>query len=326
MLDLNDVQFFARVVDKGSFAAAAKALAVPKSRLSRRVAALETRLGVRLLHRTTRKLSLTDVGRDYYAHARAMLTAAEAAERAAAERSGAPRGLLRISCPLGLVHHDLPPVITAFLLRYPEVRIEILATNRRVDLLEEGVDLALRVRTAGQEDPNLATRHLRDSAPVIVAAPSLLEKYGPVMQPEDLQRVPTIDFSIAPAPAFWPLVGPNGEERRVEIAPRLRVDDFVALTRAAVDGVGVALLPDYMCAGEVRSGKLVRVLPEWQRPAGKMHVVYASGRLLAPAVRAFIDALIAHFEVGAPVARAGKPPARKTTSRAASRKARVETK
>ncbi|HEU0199701.1 MAG TPA: LysR family transcriptional regulator, partial [Burkholderiaceae bacterium] len=270
MVDLNDVQFFARVVDKGSFAAAAKALAVPKSRLSRRVAALETRLGVRLLHRTTRKLSLTDVGRDYYAHARAMLSAAEAAERAAADRSGTPRGLLRISCPLGLVQHDLPPVISAFLLRYPEVRIEILATNRRVDLLEEGVDLALRVRVAGQEDPNLATRHLRDSAPIFVAAPSLLKKYGPVREPEDLQRVPTIDFSVGPEPAAWPLVGPNGEARRVEIAPRLRVDDFVALTQAAVDGVGVALLPDYLCSEEVENGTLVRLLPQWQRPAGKI--------------------------------------------------------
>jgi DNA-binding transcriptional LysR family regulator len=322
MLDLNDLHFFAQVVDRGSFAAASKALGVPKSRLSRRIAALEARLGVRLMHRTTRKLALTDIGRDTYAHSRAMVTAAEAAERAAADRSGTPRGLLRIACPLGLVQHDLPPVIGRFLLQYPEVRIEMLVTNRRVDLIEEGVDVALRVRTAGQEDPNLATRHLRDSMPIIVAAPALLKAYGPIKAPEDLLRVPTVEFTVAPGPVVWPLIGPNDEEKRIEITPRLRADDFVVLTRAAVDGVGVALLPDYMCEDEVASGALVRVLPQWQRPIGKMHLVYASSRLLSPAVRAFIDFLVQHYERCIAEGYATRAPARTTPRTAAKKKRR----
>ncbi|MFO1296252.1 MAG: LysR family transcriptional regulator [Rubrivivax sp.] len=296
MSDLNDLRFFAHVVDRGSFVAAARSLGVPKSRLSRRIAALEARLGVRLLHRTTRKLALTDAGRDVHVHVRAMLAAAEAAERAAADRSGVPRGLLRVSCPTGLAQYDLHRVMARFLLEYPEVRIEMLVTNRRIDLIEEGVDVALRVRTAGQEDTNLAMRHLRDSAPIVVAAPALLKKVGPLAEPADLARVPAVEFSTAPGPVSWLLIGPAGEERRVEVSPRLRADDFAITMQAAIEGVGVAVLPDYIVEPEIERGTLVRVLPQWRQPAGKAHLAYASGRLQAPAVRAFIEFVVAHFE------------------------------
>lgn len=309
MHDLNDLHFFAEVVDRGSFVAASRSLGVPKSRLSRRISALEARLGLRLIHRTTRKLALTDAGRDVHVHARAMLAAAEAAERAAADRSGAPRGLLRVSCPTGLAQYDLHRVIARFLLDHPEVRIELLVTNRRVDLIEEGVDVALRVRTAGQEDTNLAMRHLRDSAPIVVAAPALLAKLGPLADPDDLARAPTIEFTTAPGPVTWRLIGPAGEERRVEVLPRLRADDFAMTMQAAIEGVGVAVLPDYIVEPEIERGALKRVLPQWQQPSGKAHLAYASGRLQAPAVRAFVDFVAAHFEHCPGAGAAPRPPA-----------------
>jgi DNA-binding transcriptional LysR family regulator len=295
MRDLNDLFFFAQVVEHGGFAKAARALAVPKSRLSRRVAALEARLETRLLQRTTRKLSLTEAGRDYYMHCQTLVAAADAADQAAARRVGEPRGRLRVACAVALAQREVGPVLGEFLRRYPQVRLDLLVSNRRVDLIEEGIDVAVRVRHVGDEDPNLATRRLRRAAACVFAAPSLLKEAGPLDTPEDLQHIPVLDFGGFRDSVTWQLVGPGGAVRKLPVRARLHADDFVAIKHAALDGVGVCLLPPDVVADAVARGQLVRVLPDWSGPVGFVHAVYAAGRNLPPAVRAFVDFLAEKF-------------------------------
>lgn len=302
MRDLNDLYYFAQVVERGGFARAARALGVPTSRLSRRIAALEARLGSRLMHRTTRKLSLTDAGRDVYAHCRTVVAAAEAAEQAAVHHSAEPRGQLRVACPLAIAQYELGPILGAFMRRHPLVRLDLHVTNRRVDLIEEGIDVALRARVPGDEDPNLATRKLRQSRRAVLAAPALLKEVGRIETPDDLQRVPVLDFGTSAESTVWRLSGPNSETRRISVPARMHADDFVVLKWAALDGLGACLLPPHYCTEELARGRLVHLLPQWSAPAEIVHVVYPSARLLAPAVRAFVDFVAEHLArpVGAP--------------------------
>ena len=178
MQDLNDLYYFAKVVEAGGFAAAGRLLGIPKSRLSRRIAELEERLGARLLQRTTRQLKLTAVGERYLRHCQAMLLEAEMADEAVASMSSEPRGRLRVSSPVGLAHEMLPGVISNFLEKYPQVQLEVMLVNRRVDLVTEGVDVALRVREPGDEDPLLVTRRLRQAQMLMVASPAFLQGLG----------------------------------------------------------------------------------------------------------------------------------------------------
>lgn len=289
MQDLNDLYFFARVVEQGGFAAASRATGIPKSRLSRRVAELEQRLGARLLQRTTRKLSLTEVGARFYEHCLALQQAAESAEAVVQSHQRAPRGRLRISCPIGIAQFELGPLLPAFSRRYPDVRIELMVTNRRVDVIEEGIDIAFRVRAFGDEDASFATRRLRTSVTQIVGSPALLAQLPPVLLPDDLTRVPMLQFGLDEASRTLRLTGPGGERRAVTIAPVLCADDFPALIYAALDGVGLVALPDTYCRRELGRGKLVQVLPAWQFEPRSLHCVYPSHKGLSPAIRAFID-------------------------------------
>ena len=177
MQDLNDLYYFAKVVEAGGFAAAGRLLGIPKSRLSRRVAELEERLGARLLQRTTRQLKLTAVGERYLRHCQAMLLEAEMADEAVASMSSEPRGRLRVTCPVGLAHEFMPSVISSFLQAYPLVQLEVSLLNRRVDLVTEGIDVALRVREEGDEDPLLVTRRLRQARTVMVASPEFARQW-----------------------------------------------------------------------------------------------------------------------------------------------------
>ena len=295
MRDLNDLLFFASVVDKGGFAAAERALGVPKSRLSRRVAHLEQELGVRLLQRTTRRLALTEVGRVYYRHCQAMLDEAQAAQRAVEQVVALPRGPLRVSCPVPIAQNDLALLLPKFLAAYPEVRLELLVSNRRIDLVEEGVDVALRVRVPGQEDEQLATRRFRRSCTMLIAAPHCLDNHAAIVTPEDLQNVPVVGMPGADWKLHWPLTHKEHGVRALTLTPRLAADDFTVLREAVLGGMGVGLMPLAYCHAELSSGQVVQVLPDWQSPAGQLHAVYPSRRGLLPAVRAFLDFLAEHL-------------------------------
>lgn len=294
MQDLNDLHYFARVVEAGGFAAAGRMLGIPKSRLSRRIAELEGRLGVRLLQRTTRKLALTEVGERYYQQCQAMLQAAEAADETVAMLSAEPRGRLRVSCPIPLVQTELTEMIPAFLAAYPQVRLELLMTNRRVDLLEDGIDVALRVRSPGDEDPSLVARRLRPTGGALVMAPSLRARVK-IIEPADLARLPALGATEADRKVHWRLSGPDGRTEEIALEPRLAVEDFGMRKAAALRGLGITMLPTPYCMDELAAGSLVRLLPDWSIASGHLQAVYPHRRGLLPAVRVFVDFLAEQF-------------------------------
>lgn len=291
MQDLNDMLFFAEVVDRGGFAAAGRSLGVPKSKLSRRISELEARLGVRLLQRTTRKLSLTEAGEIYHRHCVAMREEAEAADEAVARVQGEPRGTVRVTCPVNLAQTTLGPILPRFLAVHPQVRIEMQVTNRVVDLVQEGVDVALRVRFNVDDSGSLVVKTLGLTMFVLVASPALLARVGKPGAPEDLHQVPTVAMSAVDGRSSWPLVGPGGSDFELQHRPVYAVDDLLMLKCAALQGTGMTVLPDFMCIDEVRQGLLVPVLPGWAPPAIQVMAVFPSRRGMVPAVRRFLDFL-----------------------------------
>ncbi len=294
MQDLNDLYYFAKVVEAGGFASAGRLLGIPKSRLSRRIAELETRLNASLLQRTTRKLALTAVGERYLQHCQAMLLEAEMADEAVASLSAEPRGRLRVSCPVGLIHWDLARVISDFMQIHPQVQLEILMVNRRVDLVNEGIDVALRVRDVGDEDPNLIVRQLAPASAMLVAAPSLLEGRR-IETPQDLMSLPVLGAIEADRKVHYRLVHHNGDSCEIAIEPRLAIDDFPIRKAAALKGLGLSMLPSINCREELANGSLIQLLPDWSMPSGHLQAAYTLRRGVLPAVRAWIDHIAAAF-------------------------------
>ncbi|TDR94669.1 LysR substrate-binding domain-containing protein [Enterovirga rhinocerotis] len=290
MIDLNDLAHFVNVVDHGGYAAAGRALGMPKSRLSRRILALEERLGVRLLQRTTRKLSVTELGQEYYRHCVAMLVEAEAAQEAIDRSRAGPQGLLRISAPPALVCFEIGPMIARFMARNPDVTVEMDSTSRRVDLVGEGIDIAIRVRFPPLEASDLVMRRLGDSEQRLVARPSLVAPH-PLAAPSDLATLPSLDFGPSLSRHGWDFVSPDGETVRHSHRPRLVTDDMAQLLYAALDGVGVVKLPSMVIDDHLAAGRLVEVLPGWRLSSGIVHAVFASRRGLLPSVRSFLDFL-----------------------------------
>ncbi|WP_338524725.1 LysR substrate-binding domain-containing protein [Pseudomonas batumici] len=295
MQDLNDLYYFAKVVEAGGFAAAGRLLGIPKSRLSRRIAELEERLGARLLQRTTRQLKLTAVGERYLRHCQAMLLEAEMADEAVASMSSEPRGRLRVSCPVGLAQEFMPWVISSFLSAHPLVQLEVLMVNRRVDLVTEGIDVALRVREQGDEDPLLVTRRLRQAQTFILATPAFLEQH-PITRLDDLRSVPILGALEADRLVHLSLINAEGEKRELTLEARLGVDDFVVRKACALAGLGFTVLPMLYCEEELANGTFVRILPEWSLPGGWLQAVYPHRRGVLPAVRAWIDHLAEVFK------------------------------
>ncbi len=291
MQDLNDLVYFAEVVDRGSFAAAGRALGLPKSRLSRRVAELEARLGVRLLQRTTRKLSLTTVGEQYHRHCVAMREDAQAAQDAVAQAQIEPRGTVRVACPVTLAQTTLGPILPHFLARYPKVRIDMRVSNRVVDLVEEGFDVALRVRPTLDDSGSLVVKNLGVSRILLLASPAQLVRQGRPVTVEDLGRLDTVNMSTIGESAIWQLEGPDGATHAFQHHPRYVADDLMTLKFAVLAGTGICVMPDYLCSEELSDGRLVSVLPGWAPKPGIFHAVFPSRRGLLPAVRAFLDFL-----------------------------------
>jgi DNA-binding transcriptional LysR family regulator len=285
-MDLNEMLVFARVVQAGSFTAAAAKLAMPKSTVSRKVSELEERLNARLLQRTTRKLSLTDVGRIYYEYCARVVGEIESAERAVSSMQETPRGELRVTAPVNFAF--LSPIITDFLKRYPEVRLELFCTTRSVDLVEERFDVA--IRAGALTDSTLIARSLGRAAWFLVATPTYLKKHGRPKVPEDLDRHACLVFGTG-LDAFH-LRLENGE-RPVEltVAPRMVGTDMDQLRAAVTAGLGIGLLPAFVCVEEIRARRLERVLAAWSAPATPVHVVYPSTRHLSAKVKRFVEHL-----------------------------------
>jgi DNA-binding transcriptional LysR family regulator len=291
MQDLNDMLYFAEVVDRGGFASAGRTLGIPKSRLSRRVAELEARLGVRLLQRTTRKLSLTEAGQLYHRHCVAMREQAEAAEEAVALVHDEPRGTVRMTCPVTLAQSTIGPLVPAFLRKHPDVRLEMQVTNRVVDVVQEGVDIALRVRPTLEDSGSLVVKSFGPTSALLLASPALLDRQGHPKAVEDLAKLGTVSMSAVDGRATWALRGPGNREFELQHRPVYVADDMLTLKYAVVEGVGMGVLPDYLCAREIHDGRLVPALAGWAPHVGVMHAVFSSRRGMVPAVRRFLDYL-----------------------------------
>ena len=291
MNDLNDLYYFSAVVDHGGFAAAERALGIPKSRLSRRISALEEELGVRLLQRSTRRFAVTDVGSAVHRHAQTMLEEAKAAREVVDRLSSEPRGTIRVSVPVSFAQEMIPRLMPEFLAKYPQVRVQLHVSNRRVDVINEGFDLAMRVRNKLDDDGSLVMRTFGQIQELLVASPGYLDRMGRPKDPDELKDHVTLSMSEDEARQRWDLQDASGETRRVELKPRLSGFDFPMLMALARQGIGITMLPETVCADAIRSGELEVVLPAWRLPQGIAHLVFASRRGLLPAVRAMIDFL-----------------------------------
>lgn len=293
--NLNDLFYFAKVVEAGGFAAAGRILGIPKSRLSRRIAELEERLNTRLIQRTTRKLQLTTLGERYLRHCQAMLLEADLADEMVASAASVPRGPLRVSSPVGLASQFLTPIVRDFLLKYPQVELDLLLVNRRVDLINEGIDVALRVREADDEEPNLITRRLREAHTEVVAAPGFASDH-PLVHPRELLTLPFLGALDPDRLSRTRLFNEKGERFEVAMPARLGVEDFSMRKEAAMAGLGFTVLPMMYCETELAAGTLVRLLPNWHCPPAWLQAVYPHRRGVLPAVRAWLEFLEHAFD------------------------------
>lgn len=297
MKDLNDLYYFVKVVDHGGFTAAGKVLNMPKSKLSRRIAGLEEGYGVRLLQRSTRHFSVTETGREFYAHCVAMLVEAEAAREVMERNGGEPQGVVRMSCPTALLAYRVGDLVSQFMAEHPKVRVHLEATNRRVDVLAEGFDIALRVRFPPLEDSGLVMRVLSGSPQRLVASPELLNGRMVPVNPMDLTDFPSLDWGPVRDHA-WQLEGPDGATAQVRHQPRYITDDMTALRQGALRGIGIVQLPCMVVNDDLRKGDLVDVIPGWTPRGGVVHAVFPSRRGLLPAVRMLLDYLAARIQQG----------------------------
>lgn len=294
-MDLNDLYYFAKVVEHQGFSAAARALGVPKSKVSRRIAELEKRLNTQLLYRSTRKLHITEIGKAYYQHCKAMLIEAESAQELIEHNHAEPRGLIRLTCPIALLHAHIGDMLAEFLVKHPQVTVHLEASNRRVDVVAEGIDLAIRVRPLPLESSDLVLKILSDRGLCLVASPALIKRMGTPQHPNDLTNWPSLGLGQTHSQAQnnfeWCLTHESGEQIVIPHSPRLVTTDMVALRASAMSGVGVVQLPNLMVPKQLANGELQKLLPHWSPRREIIHVVFPSRRGMLPAVRALIDFL-----------------------------------
>ena len=291
-MDLNDLRYFALIVEHGGFSAAERLTHITKSKLSRRIALLEERLGVRLFQRSTRRLALTEAGRAFYEHCAAMVVEAEAATQAMELLRSEPTGTVRLTCPLAMAQSYVARLVAGFMREYPKVRVELDATDRTVNLIDERFDVALRVRDAGLRDAGLTARRIASGRLVLVASPSYAETLGDAESPEQLAQYDTIGALADGAEQTWSLVSSDGRSTKVQHRPRLLCSDFILQYQATLEGVGIGLLPLRVAWGNLKDGKLVRVAKDWGTPEQDIHLVFASRRGMLPSVRALVDYLV----------------------------------
>jgi DNA-binding transcriptional LysR family regulator len=299
-MNLDLAATFVRVVEAGSFTAAARRLGVPKSSVSRSVARLEESLGVSLLSRTTRRLNPTAAGQIYFEHAARALNALADGERGLAELQGEPRGRVRLTAPVDLEESPLADSLLAFSRENPLIAVECVFTNRALDLAAESVDLALRA--SAKLDPSLVARKLGDDDHWLVAAPSYLAKRRPPRTPSDLRGHECVLFRPVDGRESWHFTGSRGSET-IEVTGRLAADDFAFVRRLALAGAGITLLPSVLVLRDLEEGNFVRLLPDWQRVGAALHLVIAAGRNPPRRVALLRDHLVEQFGGGCFAAR-----------------------
>lgn len=294
MADLNQMAIFVAVAKAQSFTGAAQQLGIPKSTVSARIGELEARLGAQLLHRTTRKVRLTESGQLYFERAARIVAEADEADRALSAVDASARGRLRVTASLTFGQAYLAPIVATYLERFPRVSVEVLLTDRRVDLIEEQIDVAIR---AGKLSGDLVARRLAVGDGQLSASPGYLARHGTPTSPEALATHDAIVVGgSGDAPVRWTLAR-GDETQHVMVRPRLRASSFFFAKDAALAGAGIAFMPSLLAAAEVAAGRLVAVLPEWRMPSVALHAVYPPNRYLARKVRGFVDLLVESMPV-----------------------------
>ncbi|QSX77249.1 LysR family transcriptional regulator [Agrilutibacter solisilvae] len=296
--DLNDTLIFVKVVEHGSFISAARALRLPKTTVSRKVQDLETRLGAQLLHRTTRKLGLTEAGNIYFEHCQRISRELDEAESAVGQLQGGPRGWLRITAPYSMGIERIAPLLGEFHARHPEVRVEMVLTNEPLDLIDKEIDVALRV--GHLPDSNLVARRLATLRTQVFASEEYLQRHGEPLHPDDLQHHRTLAFNKQRRNGgfLWPL---NDGERVTEfrVDPVFVANDPAGLRGALLCGEGLMLANDVMVKPYVERGIIRRVLPGWTGPEYELNALFPRGRVQSPKIRAFVDFLVEHLNFDA---------------------------
>lgn len=294
-MDLNDLRYFALIVEHGGFSAAERQTHITKSKLSRRIALLEDRLGARLLRRSTRRLTMTEAGQAFYAHCAAMLVEVDAATLAVEQLRSEPTGTVRMTCPSAMAQFYVTRLLADFMRLYPRVRVELDSSDRVVNLLEERIDIALRTHDAGLGDPGLVARRIASGRMVLVASPDYVAVHRPGDDPGTYATQATIGSLRDGAEQNWSLIDTDGRSIRLNHRPRLQCSDFTVQVQAALGGVGIALLPLRVVWPSLADGSLVRVAGNWSTPEQSIHLVFASRRETLPSVRTLIDYLVQHI-------------------------------
>lgn len=287
------MQAFVRVVEAGSFVAAAARLQMSTSSLSRLVAELEQHLGARLLNRTTRRLSLTDAGQSYFERCVALLAELGEAEAQVGQSAAQPRGTIRLTCSVSMAEQRVAPAIARFAERYPDVHFELVVSDRVVDIVEEGFDLAVRVGAVRAE--SLVARRLAPMRLVLAAAPSYVARRGAPVVPQDLAQHNALTYAYTATPRLWRFTGPDGVVHDVRVNGSLHANSGDALLAAALAGLGVISEPDFMLGGAIAAGRLQRLLPGYEGQEGDIWAVYPSRRHLSLKVRLFVDHIAQAF-------------------------------
>jgi len=293
--DLDDFYCFGLVVEHGGFSAAERATDIPKSKLSRRVYNLEEKLGVRLIQRSSRHFAVTDIGMNVYRHAQVMINAAQSAHDLVDHLSEQPRGVIKVSVPVSIAQNELSKILPDFLKTYPEIKVQLMVSNRRIDIVNEGFDIALRVRANLDDDPSLVLRKFEKIEQHLFASQAYLNEYGMLKKPEDLTEHRILSMVDEHLDQQMVLHDQDNQQKKIKINPVLMGSDLMMLAKLASQNCGIALLPDTIANDYALTGELVRVLPDWKAPHGIFHAVYPSRRGLLPAVRVFIDYLVKHL-------------------------------
>lgn len=291
---LTSMGVFVKSVELGSFAAAAEALRMSPQMVAKHVAFLEGRLGTTLINRTTRRQSLTDIGRAYYDRCKSVLSEVEAADSLALEMLEQPRGVLKVSAPITFGAFSMPPFIMRYLARYPDMQIDLSLSDHFVDPLAEGIEVIIRIGELA--DSSLIARPLAPYRLIACASPDYLARRGMPVTPDELMTHDCLVYSYwSPSiPCRWVFTR-NGKAQEVAVNGRFRSDDWKALLHAAIAGAGITLGPENVLASEVAAGRLVRVLPDYEGPSRPMHVVYPAARKPTAKLRSFVDALVETF-------------------------------
>lgn len=290
---LMEMEAFATVVDQGGFTDAAKKMGISKSSVSKHVSSLEARLGARLLNRTTRRVSPTEIGLAYYDRARRVLNDAGEADALVTAMQSEPSGLLRISVATDFGVNLLSPVLGEFLLEYPDITVNMVLNNRYVELISEGFDMAIRIGEL--EDSSLRARKIAETTRRMIASPSYIQQYGRPGRIDDLNTHRLLHYSNQSSAAVWRITAPSGERRQVRTSGWLTVNDGQSLLNACVAGLGIAYLPSFLYADAIEKGLVEEVIPGLPLDVQSIYAVYPPGRFTQPKVRAFIDFLVATF-------------------------------